>query len=373
MKSYSERVLYDRYSAKDPEADLEEGDVVVVTKEKQDPFTGKAVPERLVGIIRSKNGKGFDVALKHSAENDNDLEVLTHVPRHMLEYVVEKEYDPVCQRVSKGVVHLEPDNKDFRSAVYRAMNKLEFVPAGRILAGLGRGEGYDLTLFNCYVFSIPGDSREAIGSHWLRLLNTYATGGGVGWNLSVLRPRGSIVHKVNGRSSGAVSWAEEFSQVTGTVEQGGSRRGAGLQGLWCWHPDIEEFIEAKSLYTRGKTREGEWIDVYGKLLTNSNVSVMISDDFMEAVEYNADWDLVFPDTKEPTYDETWDGDLWKWKRDGKPVEIYRTVKAKELWEKIVYHAWKSGEPGLIFLERANKMSNSYYYDRIVCTNPCGFY
>ena len=372
--SYSERVLYDRYSIKDPEAKLNEGDIVVVTQEEIDPYTGNTKESRLIGIIRKEKGDIFDVTLKHSGDNDSDRKVLIDVPRNLLEYVVEQDYESVCARISRGIIAQEDvdddEKKTFKKEIYEATRSMEFIPAGRILAGLGRDENQDFTLFNCYVFSIPSDSREGIGTHWLRLLNTYATGGGVGWNISILRPRGSLVKKVNGRSSGAVSWAEQFSQITGVVEQGGSRRGAGLQGLWVWHPDIEEFITTKSLYKKIDTKEGKRVEVCANLLTNSNVSVLISDDFMEAVEANDEWELIFPDTKYPDYDETWDGDIWKWQREGKPIEIYKTINARDLWQKIVYHAWRSGEPGILFLERFNKMSNSYYYDRIVCTNPC---
>ena len=370
--SYSERVLYDRYSLKDPDAVLEVGDVVVVSQKEVDPYTGKKRSSRKVGLVRgTNNGMTFDVALKHSAENDSEREVIKDVPRNLLDYVVELEYREVCERVSRGAVEKDPAGDAFQEQIFNAMMRTEFVPAGRILSGLGRKDDHDLTLFNCYVFNISEDSREGIGKHWLRLLNTYATGGGIGWNLSVLRPRNSIVKKVNGRSSGAVSWGEQFSQVTGAVEQGGSRRGASLQGMWVWHPDIVEFIEAKSLYNVKKDINGAEVEVCEDLMTNSNVSVLISDDFMEAVESNSDWQLIFPDTRHHDYDATWDGDIYKWQRDGKPVEVYGTIKARDLWNKIIEHAWKSGEPGLLFLERANKMSNSYYYDRISCTNPCG--
>lgn len=370
--SYSERVLYDRYSLKDPDAVLEVGDAVVISQKEVDPYTGKKRSSRKVGLIRgTNNGMTFDVALKHSAENDNEREVINAVPRNLLDYVVELEYQEVCERVSRGGAEKDPRGEEFRKQIFDAMMNMEFVPAGRILSGLGREDNHDLTLFNCYVFNITEDSREGIGRHWLRLLNTYATGGGIGWNLSVLRPRNSIVKKVNGRSSGAVSWGEQFSQVTGAVEQGGSRRGASLQGMWVWHPDIVEFIEAKSLYNVKKDINGKEVEVCDDLMTNSNVSVLISDDFMEAVESNSDWQLIFPDTRHHDYDATWDGDIYQWQRDGKPIEVYGTIKARDLWNKVIEHAWKSGEPGLLFLERANKMSNSYYYDRISCTNPCG--
>jgi ribonucleoside-diphosphate reductase alpha chain len=123
-----------------------------------------------------------------------------------------------------------------------------------------------------------------------------------------------------------------------------------------WHPDLLEFISAK--------RE------MGKI-TNANISVGISDAFMKAVHDDADWPLVFPDTSGPDFDEHWDGDLNAWKAAGRPVIQHRTVKAREVWNQIIESAWASAEPGVYFVERANNLSNSWYYAQLACTNPCG--
>jgi ribonucleoside-diphosphate reductase alpha chain len=181
-------------------------------------------------------------------------------------------------------------------------------------------------------------------------------GGGVGINLSTLRPRYAYVKGVNGRSSGSVSWGSLYSFVTGLIEQGGSRRGALMLILNVWHPDILEFIKAKR--TMGR-------------ITNANISVGVTDDFMAAVEADASWDLVFPDTLHPAYGGEWTGDLAAWQVKGYPVVTHKTVKARELWNVIIESAWASAEPGLWFNERANKASNSWYYAPLVCTNPCG--
>ncbi|MEW6130035.1 MAG: LAGLIDADG family homing endonuclease [Acidobacteriota bacterium] len=137
-----------------------------------------------------------------------------------------------------------------------------------------------------------------------------------------------------------------------------SRRGALMLILNCWHPDVFEFINAKR--DMGK-------------INNANISVGITDKFMDAVHADADWDLVFPDTSYDDYEEVWDGNLDKWQAMGRNVITYKTVKAREIWDTIIQSAWASAEPGVFFIERANKDSNSWYYDSgyLGCTNPCG--
>jgi len=106
-------------------------------------------------------------------------------------------------------------------------------------------------------------------------------------------------------------------------------------------------------------------------MTGANLSLAISDSFMNAVEKNADWPLVFPDIKDPEYDEKWDGDLITWKKMGKKVIVHKIVKAREIWDLVAQAAWQSAEPGVVFMERYNKLHNNYYWNRINCVNPCG--
>jgi len=372
-KDYQDRILADRYAQKNANADVAVGDKVVVSLKRRFDRDGEEIESRELGIVTKKNSSVgtplFNIKLIDHTKEEKNWEVVTGIERHHVEVLVETCYEDICKRVARGIVEKEPDNTEFREAVYQAMVNREFVPAGRILAGLGCKDR-TLTFFNCYVFPPPHDSREGIAEHWKALFNTFSLGGGVGWDNSSHRPRGEVVRKVNGRSSGAVSWMEQYSQITGAVEQGGSRRGASLQGLWCWHPDIIEFIQAKSLREEFVVG-GKKISRSRQLLQNSNVSVLISDSFMEAVERDEDWPLVFPDTNHPSYDKDWKGDLDTWKAEGKPIIVHKVVKAQWLWRLIIEHAWASGEPGLLFLERANKMSNSYYYNKLSCTNPCG--
>jgi ribonucleoside-diphosphate reductase alpha chain len=375
MQDYQERIQMDRYAIKNPDAQPKVGDTVVVAMKRKFQQDGEVIESREVGVVsRVWTASGgaeveYSVALRNNSLPKEAWEIVEHLGRTQLDVLVETSYAEICRRVSTGIIELEPENQLFSDAVCTAMVNEEFVPAGRILSGVGRAN-LNLTLFNCHVYPPPHDSREGIAKHWKLIFDTFSTGGGVGWHCSSLRPKGAIVRKVNGRSSGVVSWMEQFSQITGVVEQGGSRRGASLQSLWIWHPDIIDFIEAKSQKTSFTLEDGRVVTRNLDLIKNSNVSVLLSDKFMEAVKQDALWDLVFPDLDDPDYDNVWKGDLEEWQALGKKTVVYRRVKAKWLWELIIQKAWESGEPGLLFMDRANKLSNSWYYDKISCGNPC---
>src|SRR5579883_2943002 len=186
---------------------------------------------------------------------------------------------------------------------------------------------------NCYVIPSPEDSRQGILDNLKLMTEIMARGGGVGINLSTLRPRGSYIRTVNGTASGPCSWAQLYSVATGDViQQGGSRRGALMLMLDDNHPDIEEFITVKRV-------EG--------MIEHANLSVCVSDAFMEAVAADADWQLI------------WDG------------KVHKTVRARDLWDLICKSAWESAEPGVVFMDRYNRLSNTWYYETIRCVNPCG--
>ena len=376
MQSYQERIQLDRYAVKDQQATPKIGDLVVVSIQRKFEQDGELNESREIGVVTRVGAqeKGveaeYSVTLYNTAVPKESWEIIDKLNRGQLEILVEKTYADICMRVANGVIKNEPDNIVFRDAVYNAMINEMFVPGGRILAGIGR-DNLTLTLFNCYVFPPPHDSRRGIIDMMFLLFDTFSEGGGVGFHCSSLRPRGAVVKKVNGRSSGAVSWMDLYSHLTGAVEQAGSRRGAAMIGLWIWHPDIIEFIEAKSRKKDFTLDNGQVISRDLNLLKNVNVSVLISDKFMEAVKADAMWDLVFPNLDDPTYDTTWNGDLEEWLAAGKKPIVYKRVRAKWLWDLIIKKAWESGEPGILFMDRANKMSNSYYYNKISCTNPCG--
>jgi ribonucleoside-diphosphate reductase alpha chain len=242
--------------------------------------------------------------------------------------------EDMWRRVAKGIAAVEPTPEKqayWTERFYEALSDFKFVPGGRILAGAGTGTA--VTYYNCYVIPSPEDSRGGILDNLKVMVDIMARGGGVGINLSSLRPRGSYIKTVNGTSSGPISWAELYSVATkDVIQQGGSRRGALMLMLDDDHPDIEEFITVKQDLQR---------------INGANLSVCVSDAFMAAVKQDRPWQLK------------WQG------------EVKKELLARELWELICEAAWASGEPGMVFIDRYNKVSNTWYYEDIICVNPCG--
>ena len=242
--------------------------------------------------------------------------------------------EQMWRRVSASIAEVEPTDEKrgyWADRFYEALDNFKFVPGGRILAGAGTG--HRVTYYNCYVIPSPDDSRSGILDNLKIMTEIMARGGGVGINLSSLRPRGSYIRTVNGTASGPCSWGQLYSVATGDViQQGGSRRGALMLMLDDNHPDVEEFITVKR-------RPG--------MIEHANLSVCVSDAFMEAVANDTDWQLV------------WDG------------KVHKTVRARDLWNLICESAWLSAEPGVVFTERYNRLSNTWYFEDIRCVNPCG--
>lgn len=270
---------------------------------------------------------------------------------------LEKRPEEMWARIAKAASSVEKKSKQkkWEKEFYFALKDFKYVPGGRILSGAGTG--FAVSFYNCFVIPSPVDSRGGILETLRQMVEIMARGGGVGINLSSLRPRGARVKKVNGFSSGPINWAELFSVATrDIIQQGGTRRGALMLMLWDWHPDIEEFITVKQDLTR---------------INGANLSICVSDSFMEAVEKDQDWPLVFPDIKDPEYDEKWNGDLEGWKKLGKKVIVHKIVKARKIWDLVANAAWRSAEPGVVFMERYNKYYNNYYWNKIICVNPCG--
>lgn len=270
---------------------------------------------------------------------------------------IEQTPEEMWRRVARGIAGVEKkaNRKVWEEKFYHVMEDFKFLPGGRILAGAGTG--FDVTYFNCFVIPNPPDSRGGIMQNLTQMIEIMAHGGGVGLNLSGLRPRGARVKKVNGFSSGPMNWAELYSLATkDIVQQGGSRRGALMLMIHDWHPDVEEFITVKQDLSK---------------INGANLSVCVSDDFMEAVKKDADWNLQYPDLDDPKYDKEWNGDLGDWKAKGGKVNVHKTIKASHLWNLICEAAWRSAEPGLHFLDRSNKRSNTWYFEKLLATNPCG--
>ena len=336
------KIFLDRYALKDVQKKtLAVGDIVVAVS---NPKTS----QREIGTVTAKNGEDITVKL--------DDGTVINVKMDQVDKPLETKPEEMQARVARGMASQEkPEVRaKWEKEFAWLLDDWKFVPGGRILTGAGTDQ--KLTYFNCYVIPSPKDSRHGIMESLGQMTEIMSRGGGVGMNLSSLRPRHSYVKGVNGRSSGSVSWGALFSFVTGLIEQGGSRRGALMLILDVWHPDVLDFINSKREMGR---------------ITNANISVGITDAFMAAVKADKDWDLVFPDTQDPAYDTKWDGDLNEWKKNGGKVVVYRTVKARDIWNNIIESAWASAEPGVFFIDRYNKMSNSWYYCTIHSTNPCG--
>lgn len=336
------KIFMDRYAYKDMKKEtLTVGDTVVV---QVDATTG----QREIGQVTEISAGMVTVRL-------TDGEITTRKLEHV-DKPLETNPSQLMDRAARGLAQVEaPEKRELWQKRFRwLLDGFKFVPAGRILTAAGTDQA--LTYYNCYVIPSPKDSRHGIMETLTQMTEIMSRGGGVGINLSSLRPRYSYVKGVNGRSSGAVSWGALYSFVTGLIEQGGSRRGALMLILDDWHPDVMDFIVSKR--QMGK-------------ITNANISVGVSDKFMKTLREDGDWQLVFPDTSHPSYNETWDGDLPKWRAAGKPVNVYKTVKARQIWDAIIESAWSSAEPGVFFNERYNKESNSWYFAPIRCTNPCG--
>ncbi len=324
------------------------------------------------GKDKSKSGEFKDLrksALFHISESEiptktqlDGLRETVFMDRYSLKdsdgASLEKYPEQMWLRVAKGIAQFEEESKrkEWEQKFYGIMSDFKFVPGGRILSGAGTG--YEVTFFNCYVIPSPSDSRGGIMENITQTVEIQSRAGGVGVNLSSLRPRGARVRKVNGTSSGPVNWASLYSTANhDVIQQGGSRRGALMLMLNDWHPDVKEFIKVKEDLTK---------------IPGANLSVCVSDEFMDAVKNDSDWDLVFPDfANDDRYDELWNGDIDKWKENGGKVVVYETVKARKLWDMIAEAAWKSAEPGLHFIGRSNKRSNTWYFEKLIATNPCG--
>ncbi len=342
LSPLGEKIFLDRYALKDMDKrSIRQGDLVVVCVDSE---TG----QREIGIVHSVEGDSVSVEL---AGGETIRRSMEHVDRPL-----ETHPDEMQARTARGIAAVESsENRAEWEEKFRwLLAGWRFVPGGRILSAAGTDQ--ELTFYNCYVVPSPHDSREGIIRTLGQMTEIMSRGGGVGINLSSLRPRYGYVKGVNGRSSGSVSWGSLYSFVTGLIEQGGSRRGALMLILNIWHPDVAEFIDAK----REKGR-----------ITNANISVGVTDEFMAAVDADGPWDLVFPDTSVAEYDELWDGDLAAWRASSRPVAVHRTVRARDLWNQIIESAWSSAEPGLWFSERSNAMANSHYFAPLVSTNPCG--
>lgn len=246
----------------------------------------------------------------------------------------DKTLDDTFWRVARAAASLEKGGKAKRETWARkfhgAMADYGFLPAGRILAGAGTGR--NVTLFNCFVLGKIEDDLSAIFDGVKDAALTMQAGGGIGHDFSTLRPKGALVKSIGADASGPVSFMDVWDSMCRTIMSAGQRRGAMMATLRCDHPDIEDFIAAKADHNR---------------LRNFNLSVLVTDAFMAAVKSGASWDLVF---------------------EGK---VYKTVSARDLWDRLMRATYDYAEPGVIFIDRINAENNLAFCETISATNPCG--
>ncbi|WP_420345417.1 adenosylcobalamin-dependent ribonucleoside-diphosphate reductase [Pelagibius sp.] len=246
---------------------------------------------------------------------------------------VDKTLGDSWRRIARALAAAEADPATRGSVEARfedALRDFRFLPAGRIQAGAGSER--NVTLFNCFVMGVIPDDMAGIFEHLKEAALTMQQGGGIGYDFSTLRPRGAVVHGIGADASGPLSFMDVWDAMCRTIMSAGSRRGAMMATLACDHPDIEAFIEAKQEPGR---------------LSMFNLSVLITDAFMQAVREDQAWPLTFDGT------------------------VYRVVQARDLWERIMRATYAAAEPGVIFIDRINRRNNLHYCETIRATNPCG--
>ena len=243
---------------------------------------------------------------------------------------IDRSVEDTWRRIARSLAQVEQDSAVWEDRFYAALEDFKYLPAGRITAGAGTGRR--VTLFNCFVMGTIPDSMAGIFDMLKEAALTMQQGGGIGYDFSTIRPRGADVLGVAADASGPLSFMDVWDAMCRTIMSAGSRRGAMMATMRCDHPDIEAFITAKSDSAR---------------LRMFNLSVLITDPFMDAVKADAPWDLQF---------------------DGK---VYHTIQARDLWNKIMKSTYDFAEPGVIFIDRINAANNLNYVETIAATNPCG--
>ena len=244
--------------------------------------------------------------------------------------VLDATIEDTWQRVAGALSQAEDDPSTWTPRFNEALDDFKFLPAGRIIAGSGTGR--DVTLFNCFVMGTVPDDMAGIFENLKEAALTMQQGGGIGYDFSTIRPKGARVKGVGADASGPLTFMDVWDSMCRTIMSAGHRRGAMMATLRCDHPDVEAFIAAK--------RDAGRLRMF-------NLSVLVTDAFMAAVKDDLPWDLVFDGT------------------------VYKSIRARELWDTIMQATYAYAEPGVIFIDRINRRNNLYYAETICATNPCG--
>lgn len=266
----------------------------------------------------------------------------------------ERSIEDTWERVALAVAAAEADPGEWSGRFSALLRDYQFLPGGRIIAGAGTRR--PVTLFSCFVMGALDDSVDGIFEALREGALTMQQGGGVGYDFSTLRPRGSRIHATGLVAAGPVSYLRVWDATCATIGSTGARRGAMMATLRCDHPDIEEFIDAK--------RKAD-------ALSHFNLSVLITDAFMQAVRADAPWPLVFPAAALAATDHSGCVERpWSGSREPQPCSIMKRVSARQLWSKLCASAYETAEPGVLFIDRINAANNLGYRETLSATNPC---
>ncbi len=285
--------------------------------------------------------------------------------------------EDLWKRLSKAIVVSEKKElqEELEKEFYGLLEDDRFIPGGRIMANLGIPGREQTTLYNCYTHHPKDiklkncDSIDGIYHMLKAQAKTLKSEGGYGTNSSYIRPAGSYIRGICSRTPGVLKFMELWDKSSEIITEGSVkilgkkrkeeknkiRKGAQMLVLNVWHPEIKDFITAK--LTPGR-------------LTKFNLSVGITNGFMDVLLKDGDWDLKFPDTEFEKYNDEWFGDIEEWEEKGYPVIVYETIKASELWELIMKSTYNRNDPGVLFLDIANKINPISYAEKIYQTNPC---
>ena len=294
------------------------------------------------------SNKRLEIDPIHDSMDPNHIEVSRDIWTDKYRWGDEDTQEDPLRRVVEGVYVHDP-SQEHKEAAKEALMKRLFCPGGRVLAGAGTDKV--VTAFNCYVMSTIPDSMEGISEVLRDSMLTMQQGGGIGMDFSTLRPTGAYLARTQAVASGPLPFMDMWDSMCSTIMSAGSRRGAMMGVLHCEHPDLPEFIKAKQEPGR---------------LTNFNLSVLVSDAFMDAVTNDEDWYLGFPqpraDGQHLFIAEREDDDDWY---------VYDKWKARDLWEMITQSTYEYSEPGVIFIDKVNDNNPLQYCEEINATNPCG--